>query len=486
MKRICFGTIFTLLCQIKNCKNQNTLYSLLVTPSDTSDIEPDKGSVGNRKKGVDDIPGTEKNYFDSTDATEIAAIYRVNLAKNLKKSPYRESFVVAIKHILKEDTNISDTDGIGDIGYTKTTIMENSTFDFFLLLANLMKYCATIANNGLEDSIKEINADYLSSLSSEAKTIDLIDAALTPSPTPLALSVDERGFNNVFTEINPDTYFLGLLNPHKVKLFKLRVNTKEFDKNGISNFIINNISHYVYSRTKIKNIESTENIHSISLRAIREIEKTPAFSNQTDTFCEIMLYSFLECSMHAPKILSGFELDETGKSNKYSSGIYLLPAGVISSNNQIVFGCTDAHDNLQSAIDDVLNQASEIKENRDDEVRLLDPSVLGTILEPSTATYIRNLILPSKSTDIESDDAFGLFLSYSINVPNKANLSNIEYRVALDKQMNEDIKAYLPYIKRKIEELGLAAYSFYLFILPLDDVTKDAKKIMSDSIGGGD
>ena len=390
---------------------------------------------------------------------------------------------------MRGNTNLDKiilADGIGDIGYTKTTIMESSTFDFFLLLANLMKYCATIANNGLEDSIKEIKAGYLSSLSSEAKTIDLIDAALTPSPTPLALSVDERGFNNVFTEINPDTYFLGLLNPHKVKLFKLRVNTKEFDKNGISNFIINNISHYVYSRTKIKNIESTENIHSISLRAIREIEKTPAFSNQTDTFCEIMLYSFLECSMHAPKILSGFELDETGKSNKYSSGIYLLPAGVISSNNQIVFGCTDAHDNLQSAIDDVLNQASEIKENRDDEVRLLDPSVLGTILEPSTATYIRNLILPSKSTDIESDDAFGLFLSYSINVPNKANLSNIEYRVALDKQMDEDIKAYLPYIKRKIEELGLAAYSFYLFILPLDDVTKDAKKIMSDSIGGGD
>lgn len=487
MKRLCFGTIFNLLCQIKNSTNQNFLYCSLVMPYESSEYEPDKGSVGKRKNGNEDIPQVEKDYFISNDATEIATLYRVNLSKKLKSQIHRQCFVLAIQSILREDTTISDAETIGSNGYTKATIIESSRFDFFLLLANLMKFCANLVNIGLEKHIRKIESDYVSSFSSNANSIDLFDSEIAVTiSSPLELSVDEKDFKNIFTEINPNQYSLGLINPHKVKIFKLRVNAKQFDKNGISDFILNNISQYVYSRTKIKNIESTSNIRTISTKAIREILKTPRFEDHTTTFCEIMLYSFLECSMHAPKILSGFEINEIGKSNKYSSGIYLLPAGVITSNNQIVFGCTKTHDNLKAAIDDVLIQAVEIKSKRNDEVRLLDPSVLGTILEPTTATYIRNLVLPSNSLEVESDDAFGLFLSYSINVPNKNALSNYDYRTALENQMDIDIQTYIPYIKKKIDEYCLNSHSFYLFVLPLDDVTTDTKEIIKMSIGGGE
>ena len=111
---------------------------------------------------------------------------------------------------------------------------------------------------------------------------------------------------------------------------------------------------------------------------------------------------------------------------------------------------------------------------------------MSTILNPETAEYVRKIILPSRRTDVEADDAFGLFLTYSINVPNKASLSNYDYRSALDNQMDADIQAIIPYIKTKISELGLDAYSFYLFVLPLDNVMADTKTIMTTSIGGGD
>lgn len=487
MKKLCFGTIFSLLCQIKNGVNQNYLYKAFVTPNDTDNIEPDKGSVGNRKKGIDDVPNAEKSYFISADIAEVALLYRTNLYKKIKPSPYRECFVLAIKQILLEDTTIADSDEIGSPEYTKETIISKEKFDFSILLVNLMKYCVNMNNSGTESQVAEIDKSYIESFINKSKTVFLFDADVSsPATTPLKISIDEKGFKNTFVEINQDIYSLGLPNPNKVKIFKLRVNGKEFNKDGISEFILNNISQYVYSRTRIKNIESTSNIRTISTRAIRQVEKTPAFANQTDTFCEIMLYSFLECSMHAPKIMSGFEVSEAGRSNKYSSGIYLLPAGIVSSNNQIVFGCTKAHHNLKDAIDDVFTQASNIKINRNEEIRLLDPSVLGNILEPQTAIHLKNIIMPSKSSDVESDDAFGLFLSYSINVPNKDLLSNNDYRTALDKQMDADIKSHISYIKTKINELGLNAYSFYLFVLPLDDVATDSKQIMTNSIGGGD
>lgn len=485
MKRLCFGTIFTLLCQIKNSKNQSILYKYLVTPTDTTDIEPDRGSVSNRKKGEDDFPQTEKDFFTTKSIEEIVILYRKGLFSALKDDNYKKAFIVAIKDVLNEDP-LSDDAEIGGTGYTKKAILENNTFDFFVLVAHLMRYCASIDNEGFVANVAEISTKYISDRLSQTSGIFLSDAEIGVTSTPLDLSIDPSTFASVFTEINPNTYSLALPNPNKIKIFKLRVNAKEFDKRLISDFILDNISQYVYSRTKIKNIESTHNIRTISTRAIREIEKTPAFANQTQTFCEVMLYSFLECSMNAPKILSGFEVSETGRSNKYSSGIYLLPAGAISPNNQIVFGCTKAHDSLQTAVDDVLTQATQIKTNRNDEIHLLDPSVLSTILKPETAEYVRNIILPSRRTSVEADDAFGLFLTYSINVPNKAALSSYDYRSALDNQMDADIQAIIPYIKAKIAELGLDAYSFYLFVLPLDNVTSDTQTIMTTSIGGGD
>lgn len=486
MKKLCFGSLFTLLCLIKNSKGQSFLYKCLVTPYDTTDIEPDRGSVTSRKKGEDDFPQTEKDAISATTIEQIVVLYRKRLISALKEASYRKAFIVAIKDILVDDTTMPDDTEIGSPSFTKKVIVESNTFDFFVLLANLMKYCSSINNEGFETNIAEIDKTFIDVRMARISGVFLTDVELRPTSTPLELSIDPTRFAGVFTEINPNVYSLALPNPNKVKIFKLNVINKEFDKRHISDFILDNISQYVYSRTKIKNIESTHSIRTISTRAIREIERTPAFANQTQTFCEVMLYSFLECSMNAPKILSGFEINEAGRSNKYSSGIYLLPAGAISPNNQIVFGCTKAHDSLQMAVDDVLTQATQIKTNRNDEVHLLDPSVLGTILKPETADYVRSIILPSRSSSVTVDDAFGLFLTYTIDVPNKSTLSNSDYRSALDRQMDADIQGIIPYIKSQISALGLDAYSFYLFVLPLDNVANDTKAIMTTSIGGGD
>lgn len=486
MKKLCFGSLFTLLYLIKNSKNQNSLYKYLATPFDTTDIPVDSGSVTSRKKGEDDFPQAEKDAILAASIEEIVINYRKNLISALKDEPYRKAFIVAIKDILVDEATMPDDTEIGDKSFTKKVIVENNTFDFFVLLANLMKYCASIDNKGFEANIAEIGKTFIDERMARISEVFLTDAEFRVTSTPLELSIDSTRFASVFTEINPNVYSLALPNPNKVKIFKLNVINKEFDKRNISDFILDNISQYVYSRTKIKNIESAYNIRTISTKAIRELEKTPAFANQTQTFCEVMLYSFLECSMKAPKILSGFEINEAGRSNKYSSGIYLIPAGAVFPSNQIVFGCTKAHDSLQTAIDDVLSQAAQIKTNRNDEVHLLDSSVLGTMVKPETAAYIKSIILPSRSSDVAVDDAFGLFLTYTIEVPNKSTLSNFEYRSALDKQMDADIQKIIPYIESQISALGLNSYSFYLFVLPLDDVTNDTKAIMTTSIGGGD
>jgi len=487
MKKLCFGTLFTLLCQIKNnTKNQNILYFSLVTPQDDSDYEPDSGSVGARKNGNDDIPQPEKDFFISTDTDIIVALYRKKLSKLMMHDNYKKAFILAIKDVLIEDTSITDSTVIGSAGFTKESILKSETFDFYSLIANLMKYCSSIVNSGYTTNIKEITKTFVKDKLSIPNSIFLLDSDVSSVATPISLTVDAAKFASVFTELNANTYSLSLPNPNKVKLFKLKVTSNKFDKAPISDFILDNISQYVYSRTKIKDISTVHNVRTISTRAIKDLVRNPAFSDQKITFCEIMLYSFMETTMFSPKILSGFEINSSGGSKSYSSGIYLLPAGTISPSNQIVFGCTQAHDNLKDAVDDVLKQACDIKDNRHEEVHLLDPSILNTIMEPSATAYIKNIVTPNRSSTVATDDAFGLFMTYSINVPGKDTMPNPAYRAALDTQMDADIKANLPYIFSQIKSLSLNAYSFYFFILPLDKVENDTKAIMSMSVGGGD
>jgi len=487
MKKLCFGTLFTLLCQIKNAaKNQNWLYFYLVTPQETYESQPDGGSVGARKDGRDDIPQPEKDFFVLTDTDKIVALYRTKLSKLIMHDNYKKAFILAIKDVLIEDTSITDSTVIGSAGFTKESILNGGTFDFYSLIANLMKYCSSIVNSGYKTNIKEITRTFVSDKLSISTSIFLSDSEVSSITTPIALTVDATKFASVFTELNANAYSLSLPNPNKVKLYKLKVINNEFDKAPVSDFILDNISQYVYSRTRIKDISAHHNVKTISTRAIRDLVNNPVFADQKVTFCEIMLYSFMESTMFSPKILSGFEINGSGGSKNNSSGIYFLPAGTISPNNQIVFGCTQAHNNLKDAIDDVLNQACDIKDNRHEEIHLLDPSILNTIMEPSVSEYIKNIVTPKRSSTIDTDDAFGLFMTYSINVPGKDTMSNAAYRVALDTQMDTDIKANLPYIFSQIKSLGLAAYSFYFFILPLDKVEDDTKAIMSMSVGGGD
>ena len=63
-------------------------------------------------------------------------------------------------------------------------------------------------------------------------------------------------------------------------------------------------------------------------------------------------------------------------------------------------------------------------------------------------------------------------------------VNNEEYRNNLDKKMVDDLQNKIPYIVNKINETGLQNSSFYIYLLPLDDASKDKHTIMQNLIGG--
>lgn len=71
-------------------------------------------------------------------------------------------------------------------------------------------------------------------------------------------------------------------------------------------------------------------------------------------------------------------------------------------------------------------------------------------------------------------------MGYTINMNNELN--NERYKTELEINLNNDIKRISPYMQKKIEELDLSNYSFYIYILPFNDVKVDKELIMKRAL----
>ena len=340
-----------------------------------------------------------------------------------------------------------------------------------------MRYVSSFSNNVFEKNVKEMDANFFKSCEDETdlEKIKLQDKHYVV-PNPLKLTADTHiDFKAIFKEVNPSKYKLSIPNKNEVKIFKLDVKNNAFDYESLILFLKTNIVSYVLSRTKRQDIESKTGAFVVGQEELNKLQKST--SSKQEIYGDFMLHSFMEKSLNAPKIYSAFELKDSK-----SSGVYLLPSNDLTCKNQIVFGCSTIHDDIISALDDTLSQAIEIKNNKSEEKAVLfDESTLKASLSSEEAKYIYNTVYPTKPTYVASDDAFGMFLSYTINIPR--NLSEDEFNNKLDDVMDQDIFVAINHLNNQIIVNKLFGYSFYLFVVPLDDAFVDSETIIK-KVGG--
>ena len=138
---------------------------------------------------------------------------------------------------------------------------------------------------------------------------------------------------------------------------------------------------------------------------------------------------------------------------------------------------------MQKSIDTAFQDLILIANSTAKHYKLLETSILGEKFDDATSNELKTIIIPQKrKNDVNVDKAYGILLGYSIDLDKEVN--NEEYRKILDKKMVDDLQNQIPYIVNKINESGLQDSSFYIYLLPLDDASKDKHTIMQSLIGG--
>lgn len=457
------------------------LFKLVLSFIDTGDDYSDETNQGHYKSGKNNLV----NYDDliTCDKEQLVKYYKVKIIPCLKPDMHK-CVVLAIRDVLKED-DIGDLTLIGyEDGYTKQDIVNKAYFNFAELLANVFYYCVIgIPNQRIyQENIKEVTNDYIVSFSSLEDTIEFEEAP-KPITSKISYTLDPKRFDSVFKEIASSK--LSLPNNNDIKIYSLEITNAQIDYEKVKRFIRGNIGRYVYSRAQRNNYELNGDLEAISSYAIDAYVKRVNRSPDTNHFSEIMLYSFLECILGAPKIFSKMELqNKSGQFETFASGMHVLSMkkGMLPF-NQLVLGASDTYDDLEHAVNNAFDQIERIAAGSSEEYDLLETSILNNEFDADMNQTLESMIIPKKGTSSSSiEKAYGIFLGYTINVDG-TGLSNEEYLKNANEKMISDIKGIIPYIESKIGALSLSNHSFYVYILPLNDALSDKESIIKDALG---
>ena len=220
-------------------------------------------------------------------------------------------------------------------------------------------------------------------------------------------------------------------------------------------------------------------------------EKFRELSNNTGEIGELLLFSFLESDLKAPKLLTKMELKTNP--NLYfngADGVHYLK--LEDENYQLIFGESKVYDDLSKGISAALDSIQAFKNDaiKDDESGTVkgitfEKGLLSACIAHETYTdeeraFLKSLIYPKASSPYTVDTAFAVFVLYNLEIDEKdKKKNNSEFRKWLFDGIKKDITKMIPDILQRIEYRGLLGHSFYFYLVPFEKLATNRQDILS-------
>jgi len=210
---------------------------------------------------------------------------------------------------------------------------------------------------------------------------------------------------------------------------------------------------------------------------------------------ELLLFSFLETDLKAPKLLTKMELKTNP--NLYfngADGVHYLKLS--DGNYQLIFGESKAYDDLGDGISAALNSIRDFKNNsiKDDESGtvkgiefergLLNACIMQECYTEEERAFLKSLIYPKSSNSYMVDTAFAVFVLYNLEIsPNEKKKSNYDFRKWLFTRLEEEVSKILPSVIGKIERRDLVGHCFYFYLVPFEKMQDEQKRVLEKVVG---
>ena len=344
---------------------------------------------------------------------------------------------------------------------------------FDVYLANLFKYVFDVSTYEVGHPLTNEDVEKLINDIKEQRP-QFIETSFLKTTTSDAL------FSSTFYEV-PHPNNLTSKKPNDIKLFYLNANQDGLDYKNLEKYLLRNIGRYVYSRKQIKDFKDDEALESIGIEALREIKDLGVSG---DELGNLLLYSFLECVLKAPKIFSNFEIASHHLSK--STAIHIL--SIVDEGlpyNQLVFGTSNIQDNFIDAITKTIESISEIKKKEENNYKFVSTPIFASSFDDETANRLKDVIVPTKENKTSIPVGYSIFVGYKVDI-NPQDYSNVaEYLDALKLKMQKDLTDNFNHIEDLIAKKGLINRSIYIYTLPFNNPILDKDEIIQNILSGG-
>lgn len=390
--------------------------------------------------------------------------------------------ILALRDMALSDVSGSET----KIGFqTRSEMAEANTVNPADFLANIFIYTARdVENKSGVDFIDSVTQEYVEGFEAKRNTIRLESETII-EPIELDRTLVGSGFDAVFHKVE-SSEVLALKNKSDLNLYYLDISDSSFDYMALNDYLFDSVGMYVYSRTQMKDFEDKRKVRSMGAKALRLMKAngSPDEKGTGNELGEMLLFTFMEEGLHAPKLLSKVEISTTASHFKSKSDcVHLLKRRVNGQiSYQLVFGASCINGDIYAAIDSAFEVIAAIKSGRIRERQMVDSTLFNHTYDRETTAKLHQILVPSKNRSAAPDMAFGVFVGYSIGVSAD---DNDAFRKECMKKMEADIKDAIPYIKQKVDDLKLGMHSYYFYFLPFNNAEEDKKQIMNELLIGG-
>lgn len=277
--------------------------------------------------------------------------------------------------------------------------------------------------------------------------------------------------------------------PTSMYIFLPKLNGRDFDINAIKNNLLEVVIDYALSRKTIDRYEKDKRWNQMSQEARSKFRE---YTENKGELGELILYTFLEGHLNAPKILSKMSMKTSpGDYSKKSDGIHLLE---IREENKyhLIFGESKMYKNITIAFKQAFQSISQHIDGKDFELSLISSQIENEFIDNEDKELIIDVIYPK---NIESSknvsDAFGVFIGFEFDDSFGKNLSEENYKIWVKQEVqniiNEKKNKIEKYIKDEwdwnenknlLHKKTLIGKNFYIYLMPITKMNESRELIL--------
>lgn len=298
-----------------------------------------------------------------------------------------------------------------------------------------------------------------------------------------------KEYLNIFDHLISDNEF----DSCTLNLFSLRISNKEFNYDLLINELVNKLITFCTCSKKYKEQKEADMSGTLSkssrklfrkyIDVKRSVNNDTELEETTDgELGELMLYSFVESHLNAPKLLTKMRFKTSSNDPvKRADGIHLLK--VAENYYEIVYGESKLYENLTRGLTDAFSSINDFikrdNNNINDEHTFLIENIESEFSEEEY-TIAKRILIPSE-IPISIDNSFAIFVGFEINIMNEIKvLNSLRYREDLHNHIRVEVEKRINHIKKKIVEFGLENYNFYIYLVPFTNLNKDKAYILEE------